>query len=60
MGHKDLVSGYPKSTGIMRVDRLSTGPLGFGVSQGFTCLMLIIEAFTSFPLFPYVAHSFVH
>ena len=27
------VSGYPKSTGIPRVDRLSTGPPGFGVSH---------------------------
>ena len=25
-----------------------------------TCLMLIIEAFMSGPLFPYIAHSFVH
>ena len=60
MGHNDLVSGYPKSTRIMRVDGLSTGPSGFLVSQGFTFLMLIIEAFMSYPLFPYVAHSFVH
>ena len=28
-----MVSGYPKSIGIPRVDRLSTGPPGFGVSQ---------------------------
>ena len=26
MGHNSMVSGHPKSTGILRVDRLSTGP----------------------------------
>ena len=30
MGHNSVVSGHPKSTGIPRVDELSTGPLGFG------------------------------
>ena len=59
MGHNNVVSGYLKSTGILRVD-LSTGPSSFGASQGVICLMLIIEAFMSGPLFPYVTHSFVH
>ena len=30
MGHNSVVSGHPKSTGIPRVDGLSTGPLDFG------------------------------
>ena len=34
MGHNSVVSGYPKSIGIPWVDRLSTGPSGFGASQG--------------------------
>ena len=33
MGHNSVVSGYPKSTGISRVDELSTEPPGFGASQ---------------------------
>ena len=33
MGHNSVVSGYPKSTGIPRVDGLSTGRSGFGVSH---------------------------
>ena len=33
MGHDSVVSGYPKSTEILRVDKLSTGPPGFGASQ---------------------------
>ena len=33
MGHNSVVSGYLKSTGIPRVDGLSTGPPGFGASQ---------------------------
>ena len=33
MGHNSVVSGYPKSIGILRVDKLSTGPSGFGASQ---------------------------
>ena len=33
MGHNNVVSGYPKSIEILRVDGLSTGPLGFGASQ---------------------------
>ena len=28
-----MVSGHPKSAGISRVNELSTGPPGFGVSQ---------------------------
>ena len=27
MGHNSMVSGHPKSTGIPRVDGLSTGPM---------------------------------
>ena len=26
MGHNSVILGHPKSTGIPRVDRLSTGP----------------------------------
>ena len=30
MGHSSVVSGHPKSTGILRVDGLSTGHLDLG------------------------------
>ena len=30
MGHKRVLSGHPKSTGILRVDGLSTGPPDWG------------------------------
>ena len=30
MGHNNVVSGHSKSKGILRVDRLSTGPLDLG------------------------------
>ena len=30
MGHNSVVSGHPKSTGILRVDGLSTGPPDLG------------------------------
>ena len=30
MGHNNVVSGHPKSTGISRVDGLSTGPPDLG------------------------------
>ena len=30
MGHNSVVSGYPKSIGILRVNELSTGPPGLG------------------------------
>ena len=33
MGHNSMVSGYPKATGILRVDEFSTGPPGFGALQ---------------------------
>ena len=33
MRHNSVVSSYPKSTGILRVDGLSTGPTDFGVSH---------------------------
>ena len=33
MGHNSMVSGYPKSIGIPRVDELSMRPSGFGASQ---------------------------
>ena len=29
MGHNNVVSGHPKSTGILLVDRLSMGPSDF-------------------------------
>ena len=32
MGHNSVVLGYPKFTGIPRVDGLSTGPPGFKAS----------------------------
>ena len=30
MGHNSVVSGHPKSTGILRVDRFLTGPPDLG------------------------------
>ena len=30
MGHNNMVSGHPKSTGIPQVDGLSMGPLDLG------------------------------
>ena len=33
MGHNSVISGHPKSTGIQRVDGLSTGPPDLRVSQ---------------------------
>ena len=33
MGHNSVVSGHPRSTGIPRVDGLSTGPPKIGVSH---------------------------
>ena len=33
MGHNSVVSGYPKSTRILRVDGLSMGPSRFRASQ---------------------------
>ena len=33
MGHNSVVLSYLKSTGIPRVDGLSTGPPGFGASH---------------------------
>ena len=33
MEHSNVVLGHPKSTGIPRVDGLSTGPPDLGVSQ---------------------------
>ena len=30
MGYNSVISGHPKSTGISRVDGLSTGPQVFG------------------------------
>ena len=41
-----MVSGYPKSTGILRVDWLSMGPLGFGATQGHSWK---IEPFKAYP-----------
>ena len=35
MRHNSVVSGYPKSIGIPRVDGLSMGPLGLG--RHITC-----------------------
>ena len=33
MGHNSVVSDYSKSTGVPRVDGLSTGPSGFGALE---------------------------
>ena len=33
MGDNSEVSGHSKSIGILQVDLLSTGPLGFGLSH---------------------------
>ena len=33
MGYNSVVSSYPKSIGILRVDGLSTGPSSFGASR---------------------------
>ena len=38
-----MVSGYPKSTGILRVDRLSKGPLGHGASHIYVCYQFVRE-----------------
>ena len=37
MGHNSVVLGYPKSTGIPPIDKLSMEPPGFGVSQSDPC-----------------------
>ena len=38
MGHNSVVSGHPKSTGIPRVDRLSTGPPNLGFHRWYQSL----------------------
>ena len=35
MGHNSVVSGHPKSTGIPRVNGLSTGPSDLGYHKSF-------------------------
>ena len=37
MGHNNVVSGHPKSTGISQVDGLSTGPPDLG------CRSMLLE-----------------
>ena len=44
MGHNSVVSGYPKSTGILWVDRLSKGPPGIGASHLWWSFMRSKEA----------------
>ena len=41
MGLNSVVSGHPKSTGILRVDGLSIGPSGFEASH--SCFMENME-----------------
>ena len=41
MGHNSVVSGYPKSIGIPRVDGLSRGPPNFGGHNFFVKVNLI-------------------
>ena len=42
MGHNKVVSGHPKSTGIPRVDGLSTGPSDLGCHSLVSELRLTI------------------
>ena len=41
MGHNSVISSYPKSVGIPRVDRLSMGPPNFGCHNFFVKVNLI-------------------
>ena len=42
MRHNSVVSGFSKSTGILRVDGLSIGPLGFGVCIEYIYIYIYI------------------
>ena len=42
MGHNSVVLGHPKSTGILRVDGLSTGPPDLGCHSLVSELKLTI------------------
>ena len=42
MGHNSVVSGQPKSPGILRVDGLSTGPLDLGCHSMVSKLKLMV------------------
>ena len=55
MGHNSVVSSYPKSIGIPRVDGLSTGPLGFRASHKLS-LGLYFTTFY-FKYFHYMVYS---
>ena len=44
MGHNNVVSVYSKSTGIPRVDELSTGPLDLGRHNAFVEGRHILDA----------------
>ena len=48
MGQNSVVLGYPKSTIIPQVDRLSTGPPGFGASHLYLCSLIDILMHQSF------------
>ena len=42
MGHNNMVSGHPISTGILRVDGLSTGLSDFGCHKTSILILLFI------------------
>ena len=41
MGYNSVVSGHPKPIEILRVDRLSMGPSGFGASHRILLLNIL-------------------
>ena len=43
-----MVSGYPKSTRIMRVDGLSTGPWVLGRHKGHTLSIDVVKSLVDF------------
>ena len=51
MGHNSVVSGQPKSTGILRVNWLSTGPPGFWASQSVPEVDMILDKIEQFQRF---------
>ena len=54
MGHNSVVLGYPKFTGIPRVDGLSTGPSSFGASQALKQWIHLIEVDFWNSLIPFI------
>ena len=43
MGHNNVVSGHPKSTGISRVDELSTRPPDLGCHNYYSCRVRVSQ-----------------